>query len=95
MAGDFNGDKYADLAVGVPGQKVGGHAGAGAVHIFYGSADGFISVTRGVTHVNDAVWHRDSPDVRETAEAGDSLVGRWRRAISTVTRCRLVRRGSL
>lgn len=35
--GDFDGDGYYDLAVGVPIQTVNGHGGAGAVHVFYGS----------------------------------------------------------
>lgn len=32
---DFDGDGCTDLAVGVPGQDVGGSADAGAVHVFY------------------------------------------------------------
>lgn len=36
-AGDFNGDACDDLAIGVPGQDVGGHTNAGAVAVFYGS----------------------------------------------------------
>jgi hypothetical protein len=39
--GDFNGDGYADLAVGVPGEGIRGRAGAGMVTILYGSAAGF------------------------------------------------------
>jgi hypothetical protein len=39
-AADFDGDGYADLAVGVPGQDTGGFDGAGAVHIVPGSAAG-------------------------------------------------------
>lgn len=37
---DFNGDGYADLAVGEPGRTVNGHAGAGAVRVFYGGPAG-------------------------------------------------------
>jgi hypothetical protein len=39
-AGDFDGDGYHDLAVGVPGEDVGSVADAGAVHIVLGSAAG-------------------------------------------------------
>ncbi|MFF7240287.1 FG-GAP-like repeat-containing protein [Streptomyces collinus] len=39
-AGDVNGDGYADLAVGVPGEKIDGQDYAGGVHVFKGRADG-------------------------------------------------------
>jgi FG-GAP repeat len=38
--GRFNDDPYSDVAVGVPGEDVGGAADAGAVSILYGSATG-------------------------------------------------------
>ncbi|HYV19528.1 MAG TPA: alkaline phosphatase D family protein [Verrucomicrobiae bacterium] len=38
--GDFNGDGFVDLAAGAPGRTIGGHADAGAVLIFPGSATG-------------------------------------------------------
>ncbi len=37
---DFNGDGYADLAVGVPGQAGGGFGAEGAINVLYGSAHG-------------------------------------------------------
>ena len=37
---DFNGDGFADLAVGAPGEAVGAVAGAGALNVLYGSANG-------------------------------------------------------
>jgi phosphodiesterase/alkaline phosphatase D-like protein len=40
VAGDFNGDGIADLAVGLPGKAVGGTAAAGAVFPFRGSGGG-------------------------------------------------------
>ncbi|MEB3282320.1 MAG: hypothetical protein VKK42_25715 [Lyngbya sp.] len=40
IAGDFNNDGYADLAVGVPGEDVNSVTDAGAVNIIYGSASG-------------------------------------------------------
>jgi FG-GAP repeat len=73
-SGDFNGDGYDDLAVGVPGQAVGGDAGAGAVHVFYGSSMGLVGLSLfGGTLVNDVVWHRDSGSVLETADPGDNF----------------------
>jgi hypothetical protein len=39
-AGDFNGDGRDDLAVGAPDRPVGGHALAGAVHVFHGGNAG-------------------------------------------------------
>jgi hypothetical protein len=38
--GDFNGDQITDLAVGAPGEGVGGADVAGAVSVFYGSQSG-------------------------------------------------------
>ena len=38
--GDFNGDGFGDLAVGVPGENIGDDADAGAVNIIYGSTHG-------------------------------------------------------
>ena len=43
---DFNGDGFADLAVGVPGENVGSLGDAGAVHVMYGSGSG-LSATGG------------------------------------------------
>ena len=39
-AGDLNGDGYDDLAVGTPGEDVGGWVDAGSIHIFYGGPSG-------------------------------------------------------
>lgn len=38
--GDYNGDGFADLAIGVPGEDPGGVAGSGAVNVLYGSGTG-------------------------------------------------------
>src|SRR5690606_17314563 len=37
---DFNGDQCGDLVVGDPGASVAGKAGAGRIHVVYGSEDG-------------------------------------------------------
>ena len=41
--GDFNGDGFSDLAVGVPREGIGSTRGAGAVNVIYGSASGLSS----------------------------------------------------
>lgn len=65
-AGDFNGDGYTDLAVGIPGQDVDSAFGAGAVHILYSSA-GRLSA------VGDEMWHQDSTGVEGGVEVGDGF----------------------
>jgi hypothetical protein len=58
--GDFNGDCFDDLVVGVPGQS----GSAGAIHVFYGS-------TSGLTADLDAVITRASPGIPGSVHAGD------------------------
>lgn len=65
-AGDFDNDGFTDLAVGVPGQSVGGFTGAGAVHIFYGSATG-------IKPPRNRLFHQNSSGILETAEASDNF----------------------
>jgi FG-GAP repeat len=62
--GDFNDDGFADLAAGVPGQEASGIAYAGAVTVFYGTADG-------LTRAGGRLLTQDSPGVPDTAERGD------------------------
>jgi disulfide bond formation protein DsbB len=64
VEGDFNGDGFADLAIGVPGEDVGSAADAGAVNVLYGSASGLSSA-------GSEFWTQDSPGILDTAEAGD------------------------
>ena len=40
LQGDFNGDGYADLAIGVPHESVNGDEEAGAVNVIYGTTSG-------------------------------------------------------
>jgi hypothetical protein len=40
---DFNQDGFADLAIGVSGEDIGGIGNAGAVNVLYGSASGLIA----------------------------------------------------
>jgi hypothetical protein len=64
--GDFNGDGFADLAVGVVGESVGGVPVAGAVHAIYGSSAGLSA-----TAVPDQFWHQNTSGVDDVAEADD------------------------
>ena len=63
MPFDFDGDGYADLAVGAPGENVGGKRDAGAVHVLYGSASG--------PTARDQVWHQNRKGIKGSAERGD------------------------
>ena len=56
--GDFDGDGFADLAVGVPFENVGSVSDAGAVNILYGSASG-------LTAAGNQFWAQDSPGITE------------------------------
>jgi hypothetical protein len=68
---DFNGDGSDDLAVGVPGQNIGGIANAGAVNVIYGSSPG------GLTAANNQIWHQDrqqnSIRIQGLSEANDQF----------------------
>src|SRR4051794_33453691 len=53
---DFNGDGYDDLAIGVRYENIGGHQGAGALHVLYGGASGL-----GTT--DNQVFTEDTPGI--------------------------------
>jgi hypothetical protein len=63
--GDFNGDIFTDLAVGVPGENVGAIADAGAVEVFYGAGGG------GLPGVGNQLLRQGAAGMAGTAEAGD------------------------
>jgi hypothetical protein len=63
-AGDLDGDGYADLAVGVPGEAVGAVSNAGAVNVLYGSSTG-------LTGTGSDFWTQDSTAINDTAETFD------------------------
>jgi hypothetical protein len=65
-SGDFNNDKYSDLAIGVEKERPGGAFDVGAVNIIYGSAAGLSA-----TFVPDQFFTQDSPGMDGTSEAGD------------------------
>ena len=66
---DFNGDGYADLAIGVTCEDVGTVADAGAVNVIYGSAAG-LSATAGP---GNQWWTQDSPGILDQAELSDNF----------------------
>ncbi len=61
---DYNGDGFADLAVGVPDEDIGGVASAGAIHVIYGGPGG-------LSAAGDQVFHQDSDGMNDTAENSD------------------------
>jgi FG-GAP repeat len=63
--GDFNNDSFADLAIGVPSEGVGGTSQAGAVNVVYGSAGG-------LTATGNQQWRQDS-GIGGVAELGDQF----------------------
>ena len=74
--GDFNGDGFADLAVGVPSEDITFDNGttavnAGAVNIIYGSANGLTSTDSSVPAPQ--IFSQSSPGIPETSEAGDNF----------------------
>ncbi len=69
-AGDFNGDGWDDLAVGVPGEGVVAIQGAGGVVILFGSASG---VGKGA--LADQGFHQDASGVEDLAESSDQFGG--------------------
>jgi hypothetical protein len=67
-AGDFNGDTYDDLAVGVPSETHGSGGGAiifaGAINVFYGSITGIDANASWPA----PIWHQDSPGMVDEPE---------------------------
>ena len=63
-AGDFDGDKYVDLAIGVPYEAIGTEDQAGAVNVLYGSSFG-------LSAAGDQLWYQGSGGLQGTAETGD------------------------
>ncbi len=62
---DFNGDGYADLAVGVPGDRVGRTNDAGAVNVLYGSR-------RGLKAKGAELWSQGSAGIKGKPTAFES-----------------------
>jgi hypothetical protein len=66
--GDFDGDGYADLAIGVPQDWISRVLHVGAVNVLYGSGTG-------LTAAGNQIWHQDTTDVLDDAEYADSFGG--------------------
>jgi len=62
---DFDGDGYADMAVGVPGEDIGSIRGAGAAQVLYGSSSG--------PTARDQFWHQNKKGIKGGAEPGDGF----------------------
>jgi len=65
--GDFNGDGFDDLAIGVPGETLGSISAAGAVEVIYGSSSGLSATS---PHA-DQFWTQDSTNIDNQAEQSD------------------------
>lgn len=63
-SGDFDGDGEDDLAVGVPGQTVGGDKRAGAVHVLNGGSNG-------LNRDDDRTWSQDDSGIDDDSEPND------------------------
>src|SRR4029079_1726205 len=59
-AADLDGDGFADLAVGVPQEDLGGVANAGASNVLYGSG-------AGLTSAGNQFWNQNSSGILDTA----------------------------
>jgi FG-GAP repeat len=75
-SGDFNGDGFADLAVGSPGEAIGTKAEAGGICVYYGSSNGLT-----VSRIQD--FTQDTAGVVGDSEAFDRFG--WSLAAGDVT----------
>jgi hypothetical protein len=65
-SGDFNGDGFDDLAIGVPEEDVGTIVNAGSVQVLFGSA-------AGLTGIGNQNLNQNTPGIRDSAESGDAF----------------------
>ena len=63
-AGDFDGNGFDDLAIGVPDESIGGVSEVGATNVIYGTSNG-------LNATGDQLWHQGLDDVQDFAETGD------------------------
>ncbi|TMA39219.1 MAG: hypothetical protein E6J79_04005 [Deltaproteobacteria bacterium] len=62
--GDFNGDGFCDLGIGIPDEDLGTIVAAGAVQVLYGSPSGLRAA-------NNQIWDQNKQGVEGFAAAGD------------------------
>jgi FG-GAP repeat len=67
--GDFNGDGFDDVAIGVPQEDVGSIQDAGAVNVIYGSSSGLSATSARA----DQFWTQNSADVIDVSEMDDEF----------------------
>ncbi|MFH1086086.1 MAG: FG-GAP repeat protein, partial [Chloroflexota bacterium] len=65
-AGDYNGDGYADLAIGAPHEGLGMLRNVGVVHVLYGSADGLRAA-------GSQLWQQGAGGLLGVGEDGDQF----------------------
>jgi hypothetical protein len=65
-AGDYDGDGFDDLAIGVPGEDVDGKVGAGQVHVLFGRSTGLKAN-------NNQVINQNSPGIAGISKKGNAL----------------------
>jgi hypothetical protein len=65
-AGNFQGDFFFDVAVGVPGESVNGKDDAGQINVLFGA-------TNGLTSTDDETWQQDKTNIEDSCEIGDSF----------------------
>ena len=63
-AGDFNKDRFDDLAIGVPFEDVGTNPDAGAVNVLYGTVNGLKAK-------GNQLWHQDKKGIGEKVAEED------------------------
>ncbi|MHC5003216.1 MAG: FG-GAP repeat protein, partial [Planctomycetota bacterium] len=66
-AGDYDGDGFDDLVLGVPEEDVAGRENAGVLHVIYGSAGGL--------GAGFQYWHQDRAGIRNRIDALDWFAG--------------------
>ena len=78
VAGQFNSDDVADLAVGIPKRKVKGESAAGAVEVFYGGSGGLdasVLFTQGLWFGSDVKGSPETADLFGFALAAGDFDG--------------------
>lgn len=64
--GDFDGDGYVDLAIGVPGEDYDGFSNAGVLHVIYGKSGG-------LAVAGDQFWHQGVDGMSGSLQSGDAF----------------------